>query len=537
MSEIESESVHCDAEESFNAQQKKGEHCDAIISIEDEVWKKLIRVLNSKRISKAIPERIQLSESIAPSLHMKEYDTFRAQYEEFTQHMRAKKVGVSTLALDGCATCDDEDESFEPLNIFGRHMQKRMLGFARAMVYLGQDFLATFAVKTNGIMSEKKKRQVAQINDAIAPWARLIIEIASDKNLAKLSQYVATEIDTTRPLTYVRFNLENTSTYVGRSEFWHDRVKRHFMCTINHDQTLNNGCKGCREHMRYMRHNPIPAARWITIPLINCIDKQESVRVETLLIKRMKPSINQGDKPFWMLRKDRYVTQTVHRPRESRKVPWKNIRHANLELRYLTEYEHEGKKFKDLQELLIANKNTATQGITVIAYPGCKDMGSSLSRLNVLAWPPACTMAALASASTPPSCSRPPLTLPRCDASCSRVSPPRTCAWITAAASLLLVESRRPTQLSGCARGSTASISFGSGSSSRIVEAPLPLRATLHDATERKSAFGRDSQACGVSHWFVRVVVAASGRRHGSVCAAIGLSLVGRRVGNSLALD
>ena len=65
------------------------------------------------------------------------------------------------------------------------------------------------------------------------------------------------------------------------------------------------------------------------IPLYECAGKYEALRLERKLVKRWKPSLNQGDRPFWLL-KQAYATdfRSGRNQQRDRKPPW--TRHLKL---------------------------------------------------------------------------------------------------------------------------------------------------------------------------------------------------------------
>ena len=76
-------------------------------------------------------------------------------------------------------------------------MQRKLAGYARAMIFLAQDFMTNFASRNaQDIVSEKKKRSVAKINDAIRPWALLLIKLTNDSKMKSLRPFIDEKVDT-----------------------------------------------------------------------------------------------------------------------------------------------------------------------------------------------------------------------------------------------------------------------------------------------------------------------------------------------------
>ena len=217
---------------------------------------------------------------------------------------------------------------------------------------------------------------VVQINNAMRKWTMVLMTISDEKQFIRLAPFTDdTPIEISQPVVYARLNLESNALYIGYTEHWENRVKKHYTATLKHESGYDKRCKGCHEHICYIRHNPIRAAAWIMIPLVQCKDKADAKQTETQYIKRLKPSINVADKPFWMLRKDRYANQKVHRPRVHRATPWSTLRapKTTLTSKYLTTYETStGETYRDLNKLIAdlgCNKHTQ-----VVVKPGIKDL-------------------------------------------------------------------------------------------------------------------------------------------------------------------
>ena len=107
--------------------------------------------------------------------------------------------------------------------------------------------------------------------------------------------------------------------YIGETADYSRRTGEHLQATAQHSTDHHQGkaCSGCREHAKYRQHRCAAPHRWITVPIIDCtnISKQERKRVEMQLIRRLKPSLNRADKPFWMMR-EVFATELRRRQRK-----------------------------------------------------------------------------------------------------------------------------------------------------------------------------------------------------------------------------
>ena len=110
--------------------------------------------------------------------------------------------------------------------------------------------------------------------------------------------------------------------YIGETGDFEARFNQHFMNTYKHSDRCVQKCKGCKEHTKYLKHKSVSPHRWIMIPVAVCQEKYEAKRVERAIIKKLKPNLNKGDKPFWML-KDTYAADNRRRVRKfTERQPW-----------------------------------------------------------------------------------------------------------------------------------------------------------------------------------------------------------------------
>ena len=104
-----------------------------------------------------------------------------------------------------------------------------------------------------------------------------------------------------------------------------------------------------------MKHQVVKPHQWIMIPILACDSKREAVKLEKMLIRRWKPSLNSKEKPYWNL-KDTYCKQARQRRRTLRKAspPWQKVTGGvNKAFRPLfSTYSVGSKRFHDLATVL-----------------------------------------------------------------------------------------------------------------------------------------------------------------------------------------
>ena len=261
-------------------------------------------------------------------------------------------------------------------------------------VHAAQDFLAeTCYGDEDGIISEEKKRVIVKINDALTPWIRLLAKCCTGRKpferlTAAWAEHPAPERRDESVTVYARVNLNTQDMYVGETGGWEERIKQHFMATVRHSEKRHGGrrCRGCREHTKYLRHRGCEPHAWIMIPLTICADKYEAKRVERYFVRTWKPSLNAGDKPFWLMKRDTYArtfrTTSRRQPhRRGREVPpWKRTTQPSKaekrRLPLLTTFEVDGKTYHDLGQILkaYAPKPPALRTASITVSQGRKEI-------------------------------------------------------------------------------------------------------------------------------------------------------------------
>ena len=120
-----------------------------------------------------------------------------------------------------------------------KQMQRKLLGFARKTLYEVQDYVKiACSPNEKGVMSGVKKERMALLMAAAAPIVHAHGKICSGTPLSAVLAYsTAVPVDTKvegSAVVYVRWNLDDTKTYVGETEHWAQRVNQHYRQTLAH---------------------------------------------------------------------------------------------------------------------------------------------------------------------------------------------------------------------------------------------------------------------------------------------------------------
>lgn len=266
-----------------------------------------------------------------------------------------------------------------------RHMQRRLVGYARHMIYMAQDFIATFCMEDErGYFLEADKRLLCRMNKAMLPWTDLLGTVTSHKYLWKIRSLRGNNPldhwDEDDAIVYVRVNLVDGNMYIGETKNFDQRVKAHFVATSKHRIGAVLSCRGCRDHRKYKRHQTVRPSEWITIPMVLTTERYIAKRMERTLIRTWKPSLNAEDKAFWLLNK-RYTGVYKPGPRERahNKKPWHTL--AKRATRGVTcdcypmytTYACHGQLVHDLGAI-VKQKELHHEAIHIDVYPGRKDL-------------------------------------------------------------------------------------------------------------------------------------------------------------------
>ena len=179
-------------------------------------------------------------------------------------------------------------------------------------------------------------------------------------------------------VVYARINLRTNDMYIGETDSFDRRVMQHYMATYKHGATCEyRPCRGCIEHTKYLRHRAAPAHAWLMVPLWCCDTKQEAKQLERWATRKWKPSLNAGDKPFWLLKHTYAQEGRVTRAQEHRRehTPWRqnSSRCSPTRTALLTTYDINETRVFDIGPVLTygAEHNKAYE---IIIQPGVGDM-------------------------------------------------------------------------------------------------------------------------------------------------------------------
>ena len=266
---------------------------------------------------------------------------------------------------------------------FETHVQRKLVGFLLSRVYEAIDFLGIVSYQDErGMISEEKKRRVVRVNEALTPWVKTLARVLMHAQLEKLDKFWKSQSAGERKMTdggvtvYARVNLQSADMYIGETGSVADRTKQHFMACFRHSDRCDRRCRKCVEHSKYRRHRVCAPHAWLMVPLVQCDGKYEAKRLERCLITKWKPSLNQGDKPFWLLR-NAYANdlRSARRQPRERVPPWrKEGVEPALDLPILTTYRVESANaFFDLGGILRAYAEKGT-GVRITITPGQQDL-------------------------------------------------------------------------------------------------------------------------------------------------------------------
>ena len=263
-----------------------------------------------------------------------------------------------------------------------RLFQRRLAGHARAMLFVVSDYISMFCMEDErGYYTEKVKREVFKLNEAMRPWAILLGRITTHKRLTQVADLCTQSSmeggrPISKPVVYARVNTETGDMYIGETKAWESRVKQHFVATSKHRHDAPRPCKGCAEHAKYKRHRAVAPGAWITVPVMEVNEKYEAKRSERKVIRMLKPNLNAVDRPFWLL-KETYVAvyKSTRRKKEGEK-PWRSDSappRGRDELPFFTFYKFEGEQHVDMGAVLARMSQTG-KAAWVTVTPGKHDL-------------------------------------------------------------------------------------------------------------------------------------------------------------------
>ena len=257
---------------------------------------------------------------------------------------------------DQCRPCDISSAEVRYMEVRAQ-LQKRLAGFVIREVQTAHSFIESFCGQ-DGHGKLWRKRWALRINNALIPLIRMVGLITTHKRLNQLSKTITdTPLEKGKFFVYARVNLRTNDLYIGETGNWTERFKQHFTAMHKHSQGAINGCKRCREHGKYKKHvRYVAPHEWMMIPIAHVGEKWLAKRTERTLIRKLNPSLNKSDKPFWLL-KDTYANlyKGKRGAKRTNKPPWRT--HSNTWIRtgderpMFTTYEHEGRVVYDISKI------------------------------------------------------------------------------------------------------------------------------------------------------------------------------------------
>ena len=289
-------------------------------------------------------------------------------------------AGMATTGMaDNTKTQRDNHESVGEKAV-KYHMQRKLLGYIMHNIYKAHDFMAMFCYEDQrGFITNNVKEILVRLNKALTPWYLAYGQITKHKRLQQIAQWKHQGHHQGKCCVYARVAIRsNKALYIGETQDLNARIGQHYCATCKHRDEASNKCKRCKEHGKYKKHRVAPPHEWLTIPITYAATKMEVKKIESNLIRILKPNLNVADKPFWLL-KDNYAQQCKNycrRRKESANTPWKgnkdNINsEGNRHKRLYATYICLGNTFMDILPIL---RGATTETVTVTVNPGHHDL-------------------------------------------------------------------------------------------------------------------------------------------------------------------
>ena len=260
-----------------------------------------------------------------------------------------------------------------------------MLGLLMCEIRRAQDYMESTVRGDRTALTAEHQRLMFRVNEYIQPWIRAVSRILSHGVAERMDEWMklhgepSAEDRLRKNVVYVRMNLRDQHSYVGETEQWVKRVQRHAYSTFRHGDRCTNPCKKCGEHQKYTRHRSNPIQDWITVGVATCETKAEALQLEAVLTRKWKPTMNMHAKPYWACKKT-YARDlgTASRASHQRIPPWRRAPQqrtsavqANVQMRYVTQYEANGEKYYDFRRIM---EKYMEKGVTVTCDIGRMDL-------------------------------------------------------------------------------------------------------------------------------------------------------------------
>ena len=181
---------------------------------------------------------------------------------------------------------DDADEYVSMGDTGSDDAEEKKIKIVRKRIIALQLDMKRVAKGKNGRLQRGALVEAERINTELISLVWTLHSMQPLVGLTRIAEAKMADIDLTAPIVYVRVNLRTTDAYIGETEDWNARVKKHFSATYWHSKESGRPCKGCSEHGKYKKHQVVRPYEWVTLPLMSCKAKYEAKRIERMLIKR-----------------------------------------------------------------------------------------------------------------------------------------------------------------------------------------------------------------------------------------------------------
>ena len=332
------------------------------------------------------------------------------------REMHAERVSVCGAVIDMCRPCELEEPRGEMNASSGSResassgsretgtgsetrmrlaqifetLQRKMLGHVMARVEKAQRLLGEEIgwMEEEGMetMSAERQRFTFRVNQLLWPWMKALCRISNRKELRRIHEWWSRQGEPYMPralgghVVYARFNMETQHLYIGETEEYERRVQRHAYMTFRHSISCTKGCRGCSEHVKYRKHRVAPPQAWVVVPLTAVGNRPEARQMEDLLRLKWSPQLNDGDKPYYLM-KNTYAKdiKEVRRRDKRERPPWKGTERQHSRTRQMVTRYDGGpicgpeitKRAYNLERVLQANIGKA---ISVTIRPGYADL-------------------------------------------------------------------------------------------------------------------------------------------------------------------
>ena len=232
------------------------------------------------------------------------------------------------------------------------NLQRKMLGHVMARIEEAQKLLGKEMAENTDGLSAKRQQFTFRVNQLLWPWLKAMCRISDRTELRRIHEWWLRQGEPEMEkviaghVVYARFSTGAREFYIGETQGYTERVKRHAYETVRHGVDCTRPCKGCGEHWKYRKHRVAKPETWVMVPLACVRDRSEARQMEDLLRLRWKPTLNAVDKPYYLL-KDTYARdfREVKKTRPRGRAPWQggnqSRRPCDGATRQVTRYDSE----------------------------------------------------------------------------------------------------------------------------------------------------------------------------------------------------